>query len=193
MYKSHFLRMVRHHVLLCGLACLGIVMLAGCGRPDVPTSAAEPTADDAVAEPTVLHAAGEQPLPPTTSVAYPFPTTEIESVPGPIIPDYPAPMPGVVVDEQNHVVDVPTGGTADIAGVQVGDTLIALDDIPFAKERKKIKQHLSTKERGTEMTLTYERNGQEKQLKLTPNTVPLTLPAPDAPTPTFILPPYDFL
>lgn len=203
MKKSHFIPTMRHHVLLCGIVCLWLLTFVGCGRPDVPTSATEPTAVEAVAEPTVIGAAAEptaveavaeptvidnvgaEPLPSATGAAYPVPTTgEVIAVAGPIAVDYPAPELGIVIDAQNQVVDVPKGGAADEAGVQVGDTLIALDDMPFAKEKDKIKQHVSRKEKGAQVTLTLKRNGKEKKLKLKPNTVPSTLSAPDAPTPT---------
>ncbi|MCC6192755.1 MAG: PDZ domain-containing protein [Anaerolineales bacterium] len=40
---------------------------------------------------------------------------------------YPGPALGVVVDEQFTVLDVKSGSTAELAGVQAGDVLLTLD------------------------------------------------------------------
>lgn len=55
------LRAVRHYVFRWSSGFLWILTLVGCGRPDVPTSAPEPTAVDVVAEPTTIDTVGAAP------------------------------------------------------------------------------------------------------------------------------------
>lgn len=180
MNKSHLI----HTALRCGIACTLVLLLNGCGRADVPTSAAEPT---------VLDVDAAQPLPPGTSVAYPIaPPTEIE-LPEPTAIILPAPVLGVVIDEQDQVLYVEPNGAADKAGVQAGDTLIALDDMVLANEKEKIKKHVSDKEKDAEMTLTYKRDGKEKKVKVKSDLPPIPPPEKHIGTPTPVYAPNDYL
>lgn len=107
-----------------------------------------------------------EPVPSATGAAYPVPTTgDVGTVVGPVAIDYPSPQLGVVVDAHNQVVNLRKGGAAGKARVQIGDTLLALDDMLFTQGKDTSKNHVSEKEEDTEMPLPLKRNGNEKKVR----------------------------
>jgi membrane-associated protease RseP (regulator of RpoE activity) len=55
----------------------------------------------------------------------------------------PAPALGVVVDPDMKVIDIDPGSAAEKAGIQVGDVLLSVDDVPLASERDTAEDLLS--------------------------------------------------
>jgi len=116
---------------------------------------------------------------------------------------YAAPELGVVVDEMMKVVDVDPGNAADKAGVQKGDILISIEDIPFAAEKAKVEEliwgsadeaiyeeYAKTGEwKGKILRLRVERNGENIDLEIMPFPPMWDPKAP--PTPGY--PPLDYL
>lgn len=116
---------------------------------------------------------------------------------------YAAPELGVVVDETMKVVDVDPGNAAEKAGVQKGDVLIAIEDIPFATEKAKAEEliwgsadeaiyedYAKTGEwKGKLLRLLVQRDGKPIELEIMP--APPIWDPKSPPTPGYA--PFDYL
>ena len=114
-----------------------------------------------------------------------------------------APELGVVVDETMKVVDVDPGNAAEKAGVQKGDLLIAIEDIPFATEKAKAEEliwgsadeavyedYAKTGEwQGKRLRLLVQRDGNPIELEIMP--APPIWDPKSPPTPGYA--PFDYL
>lgn len=116
---------------------------------------------------------------------------------------YAAPVLGVVVDEKLQVIDIDPGSSAERSGVQKGDVLISIAEIPFATEKDKAKELIwgsasekvyeeynkTGKWNGTPLRLQVERNGETINLEIVPFPPMWDPKAP--PTPGY--PPLDYI
>lgn len=95
---------------------------------------------------------------------------------------------GVVVDENNQVLEVESGNAAANAGVQVGDLLESLDDVAF-KDKAKVKNKVHEHKEGQVFKLKLKRHDKTMTLDITP-----APPAPrfNAPTATPVWAPQDY-
>jgi S1-C subfamily serine protease len=85
----------------------------------------------------------------------------------PPVVDYAAPGVGVVFDEHVQVVDIDAGSPAEQAGLQKGDILVALEDIPFATEMEKAETLIWESDRKP-LRLEVQRNRQVWTFIITP-------------------------
>jgi membrane-associated protease RseP (regulator of RpoE activity) len=100
----------------------------------------------------------------------------------------PADELGIVVDEQNEVLQVEVGSAAEQAGIQAGDLLETLDDISF-NEKDKVKEKIRDPKEGKKFTVKLKRNDEVITLDISPAP---RRPHVDAPTPTPVLAPQDY-
>lgn len=106
------------------------------------------------------------------------------------------PKLGVVVDKNFVVLDLEDERAAAVAGVQLGDQLIALEAVPFAGNREKIKDILRSSVDGDKtLVLKLERDGKEMLIEIRPSlAVPVFPKESDTPIPTVtpVWPPNDY-
>lgn len=107
------------------------------------------------------------------------------------------PILGVVVDEKLVVLGIEAGSAAERAGLQIGDQLETLNEVPFASEREKAKDlihQFATNDHALPMKLV--RSGQEITIDVTPGGIELpTNPTNNnkpPPTATPVWPPNDY-
>ncbi len=103
---------------------------------------------------------------------------------------------GVVVDEQLVVLAVEPGSTAEQAGVQLGDRLVSLGDLPIADNRDKVKEMIYGFVAGDKpLALKVSRDNKEMTLAIDPSLARPVIPvARDGPPPTAtpVMPPNDY-
>jgi len=115
---------------------------------------------------------------------------------------YTMPVPsmlGVVIDEQRAVVEIVPESAAEKAGVQLGDILERMDDIPLLLPDDRMKARFLMNRppsaQGNGLRLTVIRDGVTVEVPFVPEAPfnPGILPDPPPPTITPVWPPYDFL
>ena len=163
--------------------------------------------------PTPTNTPRPYPLPPTASPAYPAPST---STPAPtaisactpgelaqayptIIIDRPAPRLGVVIDQNLTVLAVDASSAAERAGVQAGDVLLQIGDVPFVGNREQVKALIADARPNQALRLRLLRGGQPIDLRvelapMPPPIYPTINPSgPPPPTSTPVPPTDDYL
>ncbi|MEM7537584.1 MAG: PDZ domain-containing protein [Chloroflexota bacterium] len=97
------------------------------------------------------------------------------------------PKLGVVLDEEMVVVDVDMGGPADRIGVQRGDRLLSLNEIPFLDNIDSVKDAIRATRHDEEqksMRLIVERDGKEIAVEVEPNSHYIQKTPFESPLPT---------
>ena len=134
---SHFM-VVSYRLRIGLLVAASLVMLAGCGQRTL----APPSTQAIVATPTPTQPGTAAPPPMEPVTAGPTATPDLTArqvITASIIDDMPYVL-GVVVDENNQVVEVEHYSAAEAAGIQQGDILDSVDEIAFkAKQEAKNK------------------------------------------------------
>lgn len=110
---------------------------------------------------------------------------------------------GVITDQTGRVVDVEAGSAAQQAGVQKGDVLIALDDVPVAPaldaasaggevriDHAQLHSLQNKIAAGKAMNVMVQRDGQQVNLDITPAR---RQGQPDQPTPTAVPPDHLYM
>lgn len=115
---------------------------------------------------------------------------------------YTMPVPsmlGVVIDEQRAVVEIVPESAAAKAGVQLGDIVERMEDIPLLLPDDRMKarflMNAPQSAKGDGLRLTVIRDGVPVEVPFMPEPPfnPGILPDPPPPTITPVWPPYDFL
>ena len=182
---SHFM-VVSYRLRIRLLVAASLVMLAGCGQRTL----APPSTQAIVATPTPTQpgTAAPPPMEPVTAGPTATPDLTARQVITSIIIDYMPNVLGVVVDENNQVVEVEHYSAAEAAGIQRGDTLDSVDEIAF-KDKEKAKNKIKEAKNNQKVKVKLKRNGKAIVLELVPS-VPQW--PENAPTGTPIPTPQDY-
>ena len=182
---SHFM-VVSYRLRIGLLVAASLVMLAGCGQR--PLASASSQAVVATPTPTLPGTAAPSPMEPVTAVPTATPDlTARQVITASIIDDMPYVL-GVVVDENNQVVEVENYSAAEAAGIQQGDILDSVDEIAF-KAKQEAKNKIKEAKNHQKVKVKLKRNGKAIVLELVPS-VPQW--PENAPTGTPIPTPQDY-
>lgn len=106
----------------------------------------------------------------------------------------PAPVLGVVLDQDGKVLFVKSGSAAEKAGVAVDDVLESVNGISISSDREKAHEVISSTADGELIDLQYNHGGRSITTKAQPSRpTPLLRADGTMTTPTPVLPPEDYL
>lgn len=102
----------------------------------------------------------------------------------------PAPVLGIVVDQNMAVLHVEPGSAAEKIGIQRGDLIEAVEGMVVATNRDTVRQAIRTAKRGQKLLLKVRRAGVEVMFEVVPSS---PVARPNQLTPTPVLLPQDYL
>jgi len=162
----------------CGQTDTGITVGKGAAYPQ-PGTAAQ-TQGTAYPQPGTLN---EQPQAAQAKAPYPPPETPEPTLP-PLVFRMEVRVLGVVFDQNLKILHVEPNSAAKKAGVQVGDVLDSLEDIPIKGHVGDVKNKIAAAPKSKGLRLKVKRGGKDVEVNVVPAPPQFDNPNPGKPIPT---------
>lgn len=194
------------------LMFLFAIYITNCGQPDSANVGMPSSSQGSTVTPSTLNSPSSVSNPQTTNIpAYPAPSTITNEDLGDesghpaqsstvVVHEVllAAPVLGVVVDKALKVLSVDKYSAAERAGIQVGDVLDTLDDLPIQANIGKVKNRIHSAQKDQVLHLKIIRRGTPLDVAVVPfSSQELVYPTPEPgrllPTATPVFPPNDYL